>query len=541
MLITLLFLAVTAPFVLLAQSPNETTLPPKAQAAVEKGLSAAKEAQWTVAIGCFNEARQAAPDSPVPLVNLGLAEAQLSGHELRAICWFEAYLALVPTAVNAPAVRKQISDLEIRIKGNVNKIIEMLKVLATQLPSTDIYLANRHALAAIAGLLTSSGDLDAAEQIVQNQSDKDIQNCVREQIVEALAKGNRIPDAIKEADQITDNSLEKGKAYEVINSAQIAAGLFSDASRSIDQTYADDRLRQRLALIEAEYQSGKRDDAIALLSDVRASIEKEGNKEAKYTRNLVDFAVLKYKIGQHDDADAIFQQIKRDAYNTEGKTRYVDRMDALMDLARGENELGRRSVAISTMKEAEAACRAARSSGEKATGIMDDPEHHVLEGYYSVRDWDRANLWIHRYLSRKGKFYFNFGGHEDLELRMVKEKLEAEDAVVALNSTRVTSIRVLTDSSALPARRAQIWCDYVTKWLSAPLFTTDFKVTLAGLGRFTPETYEGGKSESIFDHVKQPAEDFMARLNDIHDMRKAAASATTNSSLIDHEASTPNM
>src|SRR4029077_14418895 len=113
------------------------SLPPKAQEAVKKGLSAAEQQQWTVAIGYFDEARQVAPDSPVPLVNLGLAEAQVPGHELRAICWFEAYLALVPAAVNGPAVRQQISDLELRTKGNAGKIIEMLKALAAQMPSTE--------------------------------------------------------------------------------------------------------------------------------------------------------------------------------------------------------------------------------------------------------------------------------------------------------------------------------------------------------------------------------------------------------------------
>lgn len=70
-----------------------------------------------MAIRLFNEGHKAAPDSAVPLLNLGLAEAQLPGHELRAICWLEAYLATVPDAANAPAVRKQIASLKLKVSS----------------------------------------------------------------------------------------------------------------------------------------------------------------------------------------------------------------------------------------------------------------------------------------------------------------------------------------------------------------------------------------------------------------------------------------
>jgi tetratricopeptide (TPR) repeat protein len=120
-----------------AQTSPDSPLPHKAQAAVEKGIGEAKQSQWGAAIRDFNEAHQLAPDSALPLLNLGLAEAQLSGHELRAFCWFEAYLAQLPNAVNAPAVRQQIEDLKVRAAGNSGRLIAMLRVLAAKVPASD--------------------------------------------------------------------------------------------------------------------------------------------------------------------------------------------------------------------------------------------------------------------------------------------------------------------------------------------------------------------------------------------------------------------
>src|SRR5579864_4208945 len=75
---------------------NEAVLPQVAQRAIEQGKSAAsqKPPAWAVAVSYFDAARKAAPLSPQPLYFLGLAAAQMHGRELRAICWFEAYLAL---------------------------------------------------------------------------------------------------------------------------------------------------------------------------------------------------------------------------------------------------------------------------------------------------------------------------------------------------------------------------------------------------------------------------------------------------------------
>lgn len=108
-------------------------LPPAAQEALRKGTLAAGQKHWAVALRCFGEARAAAPDAPQPLFNLGLAEAQLPGRELRAIAWFHAYLVLAPDAPNAATVREQIAALDIVAEGRVRQIFSRLKQFSAQL------------------------------------------------------------------------------------------------------------------------------------------------------------------------------------------------------------------------------------------------------------------------------------------------------------------------------------------------------------------------------------------------------------------------
>jgi hypothetical protein len=514
--ITLLFLAVSLPIISLAQTTNESTLPPKAQAAVKKGLGAAKQAEWTVAIRYFNEARQAAPDSPVPLVNLGLAESQLPGHELRAVCWFEAYLILVPTAVNAPAVRQQISDLETRAEGNADKIIDMLKVLAGEGPSSDYWTA----YADIAGLLAASDDLDAAEQIVASQSDKNIQSMVREKIVEALVNFKRIPDAIKEADQIPDY---KGLAYGIITSAQVAAGSFSDAKKSMLNLSVADQWTKGYELAEAEYRTGQKEDAATILNNIKSAFTTDYNRPSSgdneinkylYEARLAPFAVAEYKMGMQEDADTIFKQIKDYAYNTIGTTPFghtdrtplYDRTALLQILAGSEEQTGRHSIALQLVNDAESACREAVSAHEKFGGI-ESPVDDVLGRYEEIKEWDGARSWLNQ---NRGNVDINYKADSDW-----LAKLEADDLHA---STKAASIKILSDATASSTQRAQAWSDYIKGCLSAPLFTSDFKVTMAGLVSFTPSADDQTKSQTVFDHVKQPAADLIDRLNDIHEL-----------------------
>ena len=68
-------------------------LPVEARAALKRGVIAAKQQDYPLAIRYFEEARKSAPAAPEIFYELGLAESKIAGRELRSICWFEACLA----------------------------------------------------------------------------------------------------------------------------------------------------------------------------------------------------------------------------------------------------------------------------------------------------------------------------------------------------------------------------------------------------------------------------------------------------------------
>ena len=97
--------------VVLAQSQG-SDFPPKAQKAMTRGMAAAEQQEWDLAIKYFSEARKAAPTWPSAQFNLALAYDSAGGRELNAIAWYRAYLASAPNAANAQQVRAQIVKLE---------------------------------------------------------------------------------------------------------------------------------------------------------------------------------------------------------------------------------------------------------------------------------------------------------------------------------------------------------------------------------------------------------------------------------------------
>jgi len=101
-----------------AQTSDPAPLPLEAQAAMRKGILAAKEQEWLIAIQSFEDARRTAPEAPEVLYNLGLAESKISGRELRAIAWFGAYLTAAPDAPNSAAVNEFIAALLLKSHGN---------------------------------------------------------------------------------------------------------------------------------------------------------------------------------------------------------------------------------------------------------------------------------------------------------------------------------------------------------------------------------------------------------------------------------------
>ena len=103
----LLCVSVALPYAAQAQTsaPAATPAPlaPEAQDALKKGIIAAQQQDYMLAIRYFQDARKLAPDDPEIYKDLGLAESKIPGRELRAIAWFGAYLTASSVGSMAPS------------------------------------------------------------------------------------------------------------------------------------------------------------------------------------------------------------------------------------------------------------------------------------------------------------------------------------------------------------------------------------------------------------------------------------------------------
>ena len=102
---------------------DRSALPQDAQEAVKKGVIAAKQQDYLLAIRYFEEARKVSPAAPEILYELGQAESRIPGRELRAICWFEAYLAADPYSLNWALVKDQIDVLDVTSRSNLSRLM----------------------------------------------------------------------------------------------------------------------------------------------------------------------------------------------------------------------------------------------------------------------------------------------------------------------------------------------------------------------------------------------------------------------------------
>lgn len=152
-----------------AQTTAPAPLPPDAQLLIDKGVLAAKQQDYLLAIRYFQDARKLSPQAPEIYFDLGLAESKIPGRELRAIAWFGAYLAANPNAQNAAAVKEQIDVLDVKSQSNISHLIQTAQDAAIKIPIGDPnawpYPGTYHhdvALEGVAGLWAKFGDFEAA-------------------------------------------------------------------------------------------------------------------------------------------------------------------------------------------------------------------------------------------------------------------------------------------------------------------------------------------------------------------------------------------
>jgi tetratricopeptide (TPR) repeat protein len=132
-------------------------------------LEAAKRQDWKSAIGYFTAAQERAHLAPTIMFNLGLAHAK-AGNELLADVWLRAYLAAMPDAPNAAAVKAEIGRLEAVVEAKVRRLFEQAVAAAEQLPverATSGRPSRTEALESVAVSQFQVGDVRGGEATFQ--------------------------------------------------------------------------------------------------------------------------------------------------------------------------------------------------------------------------------------------------------------------------------------------------------------------------------------------------------------------------------------
>lgn len=213
-------------------------LPPESQEAIKKGILAAKQQDYLLAVRYFQDARKIAPDAPEIFFNLGLAESKIPSRELRAIAWFGAYLAATTNTPNAAAVKDQIDALEVKSQSNLSHLIQTALKTADLIQDAFIQASAFESIAKsqvkandIAGAKNTFASAEKAADSLLNeypqgtfqttrQMEKNNIELSKGDAVASLAKAGDLEDAQKVADSICNGPISKGTADTAIEEAQ---------------------------------------------------------------------------------------------------------------------------------------------------------------------------------------------------------------------------------------------------------------------------------------------------------------------------------
>ncbi|HHT9118226.1 MAG TPA: tetratricopeptide repeat protein [Candidatus Hypogeohydataceae bacterium YC38] len=258
----------------LAQT-SSPTLPPEAQSLFQRGVSAANQGKWDLAIKCFSQAREAAPESPHVLFNLALAYSRAGSRDLLAIAWFRAYLAAAPKAPNAQQVRAQILDHEVEIGATAQELFSNAREAASQIP--DDYQKD-YTYKDIATAQAWAGDIERAkETAAQITGDKSL---AYKDIVWAQAEAGDIKGAKETATRITG---DKSAAYKYIAWAQARAGDIKGAKETAARiTDAGHKSSAYKGIASAEAKMGDK----AMARETTTQMQYEASAEIKSWTNL---------------------------------------------------------------------------------------------------------------------------------------------------------------------------------------------------------------------------------------------------------------
>jgi len=282
-----------------AAEPASTTLSSDARQAMKKGLIAAEQQEWNLAIRYFEEARKATPSAPEIFFNLGLAESKVPGRELRSIAWFNAYLAAGPDAANAPAVRDVTDQLEVKVEGAVDRILRQAKQVAGSFPEEyNRYTAYGRVFSIMAGTGNPAGAKQEAMALSADEGGSALAGIAR-----ALAVAGDVNGAREIADRIK-NEVWKSVAFESIAVVQAAAGDIPGARLTLENsTHIGYKHSGLIAIARALYKEGKKDEAYQTLAQARDIIvQRKASDKNEYCSEFHTIAKAQMEIGDLDGA-----------------------------------------------------------------------------------------------------------------------------------------------------------------------------------------------------------------------------------------------
>jgi hypothetical protein len=238
---------------------SRAELPPDAQKAVDKGILAAKDAQdYLLAVHYFQEARKIAPGEPDIYYKLGVAESNIPGRELRAICWLEAYLALDPTVPNAAAVKKQIDVLDVKSQSRLSKIIKPVQDAANKISDAD----DRHVLIGFAGLLAEAGDVAGALKVADTFTGW--KGDAYAEIARGQADNGDFEGALKTIREIDRDDVRNVAQYRAKEESAIAT---IQIEKGCDVAGAKETLRSALSEADSIQDKDTKDDALSDIAE----------------------------------------------------------------------------------------------------------------------------------------------------------------------------------------------------------------------------------------------------------------------------------
>jgi hypothetical protein len=179
--------------------PPRHQLAEAAKEPLQRGLIAAQQQDWKLAIRYLTDAEKADPDAPEILFDLGLASSKLPGYELRSMAWFQAYLVADPGAPNAKAVRSQLLTMEIGFESKIDKILEQLESVATVIQANRMAFLGtvpEHIIPDLAAAHNFLGDTDGAARLLATYGVEESR--IKEDVyANSVASLGRFADAVK--------------------------------------------------------------------------------------------------------------------------------------------------------------------------------------------------------------------------------------------------------------------------------------------------------------------------------------------------------